>query len=196
MTDDETLSVYDDQIEAYAGMVGGLQSDKNLKKFIDLVGNGARVLDLGCGPGHHAAAMRDGGLLVEAMDASAEMVRYARETYNIDAKQAGFDEVSKNTEFAGVWANFSLLHVSRKDFVRHLDQIHACLIDKGVFHIGMKLGTGEKRDKLGRFYTFYSEEELKQKLHDAGFAVLHERTGSEKGLAGSIEPWITILSQK
>ncbi len=58
----------------------------------------------------------------------------------------------------------------------------------------MKTGTGEERDSLGRFYTYYTEDELTKLLQDAGFTPFSSATGREKGLSGDMADWITISS--
>jgi hypothetical protein len=58
----------------------------------------------------------------------------------------------------------------------------------------MKLGTGEKRDKFGRFYTYYTAEELEDILTQAGFTLTFQGSGQEKGLAGDVEPFIMIAA--
>ena len=58
----------------------------------------------------------------------------------------------------------------------------------------MKLGTGEKRDTLGRFYTYYTAEELEDILTQASFTLTFQRNGQEKGLAGDVEPFIMIAA--
>ncbi|OVE84560.1 class I SAM-dependent methyltransferase [Natronolimnobius baerhuensis] len=47
--------------------------------------NGKRVLDAGCGDGHYAATLAERGGDVLGVDASAEMVRVARERYGDEA---------------------------------------------------------------------------------------------------------------
>jgi 2-polyprenyl-3-methyl-5-hydroxy-6-metoxy-1,4-benzoquinol methylase len=42
---------------------------------------GTRVLDAGCGPGWYAAALATQGASVTAIDASATMIRHARERF-------------------------------------------------------------------------------------------------------------------
>ena len=59
----------------------------------------------------------------------------------------------------------------------------------------MKLGTGEQRDAIGRFYTFYSEDELRDHLERAGFTVASSREGADKGLAGTVDPFLIIQAQ-
>jgi len=140
--------------------------------------------------------MSKAGLNVDPVDASPEMVRLANETLNIGARVATFDDLATKEQYDGIWANFSLLHAKREAFPGHIGQIHKALKPDGLFHIGMKLGGEEKRDRLGRFYTYYKDDELLEFLNAAGFETLSTKTGEEKGLAGDIDPWITVLSKK
>ena len=66
------------------------------------------------------------------------------------------------------------------------------MFQEGIFHLGMKVGTGEKRDALGRFYTYYSVEELTEILVTAGFTLDYKKEGKEMGLAGEVEPFVMI----
>ena len=87
---------------------------------------------------------------------------------------------------------FSLLHAPRADLPRHLAAIRAALLPGGIAHVAMKLGTGEGRDRLGRFYTYLGRDELAELLTAAGLALLGERQGEEIGLAGQMEPYIVM----
>jgi len=98
--------------------------------------------------------------------------------------------------YEGIWANFSLLHAAPEDFPTILKALHTALKDQGVFHIGMKTGTGRSRDGLGRLYTYFTEDELSAHLNSAGFQITSTTTGEDKGLAGTVDPWVIILSQK
>jgi len=98
--------------------------------------------------------------------------------------------------YHGIWANFSLLHAKRSDLPGHLDAITTALKPNGLFHIGMKTGTGAKRDGIDRFYTYYEEEELVRYLKEAGLDVFQRSTGAEKGLAGTLDPWVIMLARK
>ena len=61
--------------------------------------------------------------------------------------------------------------------------------------LGMKLGTGEARDDIGRFYTYYTEPALREHLEDAGLTVLSAETGEGRGLAGTLDPYILIIAR-
>lgn len=190
--DEETLGVYATRADDYAKLIQRDRSEPILDSFIAGLRPGARVLDLGCGPGGAAATMRDAGLAVDAMDASAEMVALARETYDLDVRCASFDALDEQGVYDGIWASFSLLHAPKAEMPDHLARIHRALVPGGKFGLGLKSGTGEARDRLGRFYAYYTQGELEDLLPTAGFTITTTRTGESVGLEGSLSRWIWI----
>ena len=195
-TDPETLAVYDRTAQDYADMVRTDSPRGSLSEFIGLMPAGGRVLDLGCGPGDAAAVMRDAGLETDALDASPVMVELASATHGIDARCATFDDLDASGIYAGVWASFSLLHATRQDLPRHLAAIARSLVQGGHLSIGMKVGAGAGRDALGRFYTYVGVEELRGLLEEVGLDVLSTREGEERGLAGTLDPYVIMLARK
>lgn len=193
MTDEKTITVYDDQVEKYANLVSAEKPGAILQAFMNKIPKGGLVLDLGCGPGNSAVQMLKHGLHVDAVDASREMIAYANKTYNLNACQATFDDLDDIEKYHGIWANFSLLHAPIEDFPRYLDAIHKALLPESIFHIGMKLGDGMHRDSIGRMYSYYTEDELSEHLTNAGFKILDKTFGEEPGLSGEIAPWMTVL---
>lgn len=194
--DTETMAFYDRAATDYADRFKGTgRPDQDLLAFMDALTPGATVLDLGCGPGQAAALLARAGFAVEATDASAGMVRTARERYGVEARQATFDDLDAEGRFDGIWANFCLLHAARTAFPGHLARIYRALKPGGVLHLGMKTGTGEARDKLGRFYTFYTAGELTGHLVAAGFEVTGTREFESPGMAGDLSPGIAILAR-
>lgn len=194
MIDPKTIAVYDSQVEKYVATIQQAPSDQIILDFIARLSSGDYVLDLGCGPAQSSAIMRDHGLTVDPTDASSEMVKLANDHYAINARQATFDEIDNKDTYHGVWANFSLLHAGEQDFPRILAKLHRALKANGVLHLGMKIGEGSQRDKLGRLYTYYSQEQLCDLLNEAQFNVEKIELGEALGLAGDIEPWIVVTS--
>ena len=194
--DPQTIRVYDDRANDYANMTDDKTAkDPQLRAFIADCPPGGHVLDLGCGPGVAAAAMARAGLRVDAVDASGEMVALAGAHAGVSARLATFDQISGRDVYDGIWASFSLLHAPRADFPRHLGALHAALKPGGAFYIGMKLGTGEARDSIGRKYTYYSADALQAHLTQAGFTVTDQRLGSGTGLDGSHSEWISVATR-
>jgi SAM-dependent methyltransferase len=52
--------------------------DRFLDRYLPAAGNGARILDVGCGTGHHLADLRARGYAAAGIDGSADMLEHAR----------------------------------------------------------------------------------------------------------------------
>ncbi|MEQ8290825.1 MAG: class I SAM-dependent methyltransferase [Roseovarius sp.] len=192
--DKQTLDVYAAKRDDYVRTTEDHADDPQLTAFIGALPSGAHALDLGCGPGWAAAQMAGAGLTVTATDASPEMVELASHIAGVTARVASFDDITETDAYDGIWAHFSLLHAPRADMPRHLAALRRALKPGGLFHIGMKTGEGAHRDALGRHYTYYTAAELHTLLTDAGFTPFSSHTGTDKGLAGTMDPWITIAA--
>lgn len=192
--DPETIHVYDERADEYARVTASDRPDSLLQAFIDVVPVGGHVLDLGCGPGNFSAHLVKAGFHVTATDASAEMVARAGRIDGVTAHQATFDDLNEIAAFDGVWANFSLLHAPRAAMPRHLSAIHCALKPRGPFHLALKTGIGDKRDRLGRYYTYYTPEELSSLLTMAGFTIMKMTPGRDKGLDGAESDWISVAT--
>lgn len=193
-SDTETLRVYSDMADEYASLTSEATSDPVLETFVAALPTASRILDLGCGPGQAAARMARAGHMVDATDATPEMVELAGKHEGVTAWVATFDDLKGSDIYDGIWANFSLLHAPRSDMPRYLRALRALLKPAGLFHIGMKTGTDEKRDELGRLYTYYTEEELTDLLKEAGFTPFSSTVGQDVGLDGKMADWVTIAA--
>ena len=192
MADQKTIAAYNGQVDTYLKMVGELDVDPILLRFIDRLKVSDYVLDLGCGPALASAVMREKGLCVDPVDAAEAMVKLANDKFNIGARQAQFNDIDATEIYHGVWANFSLLHAQPQDLAAVLLALHRALKPQGVLHLGMKLGQGSKRDKYGRYYAYYSQAEFEAHLKGAGFSIEYIELGEALGMAGDMEPWIVL----
>lgn len=191
MSDRETLDFYEEQATAYRDRFTEKKADADLLAFMAELPPGGRVLDFGSGPGRSAAVMRTEGFEAEAWDGAEAMVDLAREA-GVPARQAQFEDLDADNHYDGIWANFSLLHAERAALPGILARIARALRSGGCLHLGMKIGTGAARDRLGRFYTYYSLDELTGLLADAGLTVKTYRLGEGKGFTGDTEPFVIL----
>jgi SAM-dependent methyltransferase len=192
--DKDTLKVYAAEADRYARIEASDVERQSLDTFLARLALGAHILDLGCGPGRHAAEMQARGFSVTAWDASPDFVAAARER-GVDAHQRVFDDLAAQDAYDAVWASFSLVHAPRGDLPRHLAAIARALRPRGHLFLGMKLGEGEHRDALGRFYAYFTDQELRHHLAEAGFVVLDAVTDKGKGLAGTEDPFILMTAR-
>ncbi len=193
MSDERTIKAYTDRVADYLRIPLPIEQLEARQAFVDAVREGGYVLDLGSGPGSDSAFLMRQGLKVRALDATPAFVEHARSN-GVDAHLGTFDDVTEVAEYDGVYASFCLLHAPRADFPRHLNAIHTALKPGGQLFLGMKLGTGEHRDDLDRYYTYYSEAQIKDALTSAGFTIDRTVQGMGKGLAGSYDGFILVFA--
>ena len=193
MADRDTLDTYTRKAADYAKIDMTETQDTALRGFLSLLPPGGHVMDLGCGPGLHGAAMIAQGFRVTGIDATPAFVDTAR-ARGVDARLGTFDDLTDLAAYDGIWASFSLLHAPRVDFPRHLAAIHRALKPGGVIFLGLKLGDGEARDELGRFYSYFAEDELRAHLARTGFHDIQATCDEGPGLAGTIDPFILLTA--
>ena len=196
MADTRTIAAYTEWAEAYHDRFDRRAPDEQMTAFITGLPVGASVLDFGCGVGRSSLLMIEAGLEVTSLDATPAFVDMARDQFGVEVKLGTFDQLSADQAYDGVFANFSLLHAPRAEMPEHLARIHRALKADGLLHIGLKTGKGEARDKIGRFYTYYTDKEISETLASAGFRVDNRWFGSGEGLDGTVAPWIVLHARK
>ncbi len=189
--DRETLDVYEAQAGDYAARFGEEKKRPDLDALIGDLTKGADVLDLGAGPGNGAAYLAGAGLNVIALEPTEAFARMI-EAKGIPVRRETFSDLTDIAAFDAIVANFSLLHAPRAAMPDHLAAIRRALKPGGIFLIGLKTGTGEERDAIGRFYTYYSIPELTGLLETAGFTIDTLREGTSEGLAGTEAPFVVM----
>ncbi|WP_375255702.1 class I SAM-dependent DNA methyltransferase [Yoonia sp.] len=196
MTDAKTITTYNKKAAQYADTFSSDGPDRTLQDFIDLLPEAARVLDLGCGPGAASSHMRDAGMDPDPMDASEGMIALAKDRFGLPARLGTFDDISGSDVYDGIWANFSLLHAPRADLPRHFKAIATATKPNGILHVGMKTGDGSNRDAIDRLYTYVTVAELQGLLTNAGFEIIHTHEGADRGMAGTVDPFVIMRGRR
>jgi SAM-dependent methyltransferase len=164
--DDETLQFYRRNAQSYADWAKAPST--RLKGFLALLPSGGSILELGCGAGNHSAVMLEAGFAVRATDGSPEMAGIASRRLGHPVEAMLFHELSAPDAYDGVWASACLLHVPRDELAGILTRIHCALKPSGVFYASFKIGEGDGRDNLGRYYNYPSPEWLQATYAAAG----------------------------
>jgi 2-polyprenyl-3-methyl-5-hydroxy-6-metoxy-1,4-benzoquinol methylase len=161
-------------------------------------GTPRRVLDVGCGEGHFAAALAQEGFLVVAVDVASEPLRRAR------AKHPGLDLrliplegpwPLPEASFDVVWAGETIEHVA--DTAGWLSQVRRVLRSGGSLLLStpdhgrlamLGLALSHRRfdahfDPRADHLRFYTRRTLAQLLEDFGFQDIHVRAAG--GIPGA-----------
>ena len=191
MANDERPEWYDDIVATYDTIAERYATDyfdelsrkpfdrELLSKFAELMPQGGRVCDMGCGPGHVGRYLATLGLTVLGVDNSPAMVAVARRLNPAlrfepgDMLRLQFSDES----FAGITAFYSLIHIDRPRVPQALAELFRVLTKGGHMLVAFHAGEGEVHreefngHQVSFHATFFGIEELEGLLETAGFLV-------------------------
>ena len=198
MTETATTSATYDQIAAdyvtQAWRADALAESR--RRFVARLAQGAHVLDVGCGPAHDTAGLRELGLRAAGFDRSRGMLAQAHGDVPLllgDMRQIPV----RSGALDGLWVCASFLHIPKPDAPAVLKEFRRVLRPGGVLFISIKRGQGQRWIAHGsghqRFFVFYQEDELDALLAAAGFVVREAWLDADH--LGRPEPWIARLAE-
>ena len=194
--DRQTLAFYDGEAAAYADYSSEKAERAWLARFTERLAPGTSVLDFGCGSGWAAHAFAAKGFEVSALDGSTGLAAEAKRRYGVAVRVMRFEALDDDGLHGGVWASFCLLHDSRAAMPGHLARLHQALSAGGLLYLGLKEGTGESRDRLGRRYTYFGAAEIAALLAEAGFPEPQISVEQAEGYDGSKTGMLHVLARR
>ncbi|MHA6688999.1 class I SAM-dependent methyltransferase [Devosia sp. A449] len=195
MADDETLAFYANNAADYV-RDGGDRPTPRLVAFLDALTPGARILELGTGRGRDAAVMLERGFDVDATDASPELAAEASTRLGRMVRMLRFDELDAPATYDAVWACACLLHAPAAELTDDLRRIHAALRPGGLFTASFKAGTGEGRDRFGRYYNYPDRDTLLAHFRAAaGWSSLQLEEVAGNGYDRAPTQWLWVTAR-
>ena len=178
---------------------GGLKAktmEHEMLLFAGYLPPGAKVVDVGCGPGRDLLEMQAMGFEVVGVDNSEELL--AMVPKEIPTVKADFRSIPlPDSSYEGVWACASLLHLPRTEMPKALAEVRRMLRVGGHFLVSVKEGQGEAwvadKGMEERFFTYYGSEELDKLLEQAGFEIEYSETKGVPGGASGLS-WLTRVA--
>jgi SAM-dependent methyltransferase len=163
---------------------------------VALLAPGARVLDVGCGPGWEAARLRDLGVRTYGLDRSRGMLAEAQ-ALRVPLMLGDMRALPlPDGSLGGLWVCASFLHIPKRDGSAVLREFSRALRPGGALYIGVKEGDGERwveqRDGHRRFFAFYQPDELDELLAAHSFAVVESWLTADS--LGRPERWINRIA--
>jgi len=137
------------------------------------------------------------GYSVVAFDASAEMVRLARERIagRAEVLQMRFEDVAWRGELGGIWACASLLHVRSAAFPDVAARLAGALQPGGAWYVSFKLGAGERMAE-GRLFVDHTEETLRCALAGVPVEIVEAWTTEDVQPGRRGERWLNAVAQR
>ena len=186
---------YDLIAEQYSNEFGVSLEDKDLiEKFQSQLKLGARVVDLGGGPGQVTKYLIDNGYDAVCYDFSKEMMKNALRLYPglpyILDDIVNLKNHFSNDNIDGIVALYSLFHIPKEELKKLFRNINSVLKDNGIFLFSFQLGNEEKmvdepylkengKDVL--YMNYITKEEVHSLLKDADFEIIFEQEKREVG---------------
>lgn len=194
--DPATLAFYAQEAPDYAANgPGGI--GRHLDGFLERLAQGASILELGCGAGYDAAHMQALGFRVEPTDGVPEMAAQAEARLGRPVRVMRFDELDARQAYDAVVAAYSLLHVPRDGLGDVLARVWRALRPGGWHFATYKTAGGEGRDRLGRYYNYPTETELRDFYAAAGeWSQVQTETGEGRGYEGDQSRYVMITLRK
>ena len=142
-----------------------------ISSFQMLLG-GNCVLDLGCGAGHDALRLKRYNLQVQGLDISEVMLAQAKQhVQGVEFIQGDFRHIPTEDDlYDGVWANASLIYLTKEDFHKAVAEVYRVLKPGGVFFSSYRIGEGSCVTE-GIFNQLYGQEEIQTILRSHGFRI-------------------------
>ena len=191
-----TLEYYDQNAEQFFKTTAEVDFTGTQDRFLRYLEPGSRILDLGCGSGRDARYFLEKGYQVDATDGSAEICRLASEYTGIPVKQMLFSELDAVSEYDGIWACASILHLPEEELRDVMHRIGTALKEDGVFYTSFKYGdfAGERN---GRYFRDFTEESFREFLTD-----FHEFRMTDQWITSDVRPnrgeerWLNVLLRR
>lgn len=181
----KTIETYNKHADSYQSKFMDFESyKKKMIGFSEILPTGAKVLDVGCGPGNAAKLLNESNkdLEILGIDLSAEMIKRARE--NIVSPKVNFlvgdiRELNlKDAVYDAAVLSFCLPHLSNEEAEKLVDDISVVLRKGGFLYLscmeGSKSGFETTSFSSGDyiFFNYYSEDYLRQMLAKNNLKIL------------------------
>lgn len=183
----DSYETYADRYDASVAQIPSAQDQDNLRRFARIAGFGARVLEVGSGPGRDADFLETLGVKVRRTDATRRFleIQAARgkkgEYLNLITDDLG-------GPYDGFVALCVLIHVPRIQIDDVLAKITKALRPGGAFLVSLRNGEGETS---GKYHTVYwTRDAFAERIKRAGLEVVWD----EFSLCTDGDEWNTFLA--
>lgn len=148
---------YESNAERYAAETISADMSEQYQRFLPLLKDGVKLLDVGSGSGRDACYFQKQGYQVTALEPSKNLCREIRKVFSGEIMCSDIQNYQPAERYDGIWACASLIHLQEEEVLQFFEKIDQYLDDNGIIYISGKNGisTGEVED--GRFFLEFTD---------------------------------------
>lgn len=192
---DLTLDYYNKKADEF--IEGTIEADMSQlrSRFLDYVPCEGIILDFGCGSGRDSKAFLDAGYQVVPLDGSSALCSSVQQLLDQPVICCKFQDYWAMTQYDGIWACASLLHLNEDELPAVLDQLIKSLKPGAPLYISFKYGdySGERN---GRWFTDMTEERLQELMDAFSVVQLVEQWVTEDVRPERTEKWLNCIYKR
>ena len=166
------------------------------ERFEVYLNDGDTILDAGCGAGRDSKHFLEKGYDVTSFDGCKKLTQRASSFIGKSVINMKFTELNYNEDFNAIWACSSLIHLTRKAFVKVLLKFYEALKPEGHVYISLKYGDSEKVED-GRVFASYTQSLVKDIIDTkTPFKIEEIWITSDKRVGRENEKWLNVILYK
>lgn len=196
MCDIKTLNYYNQNALQFIQNTVSVEFSDTQRRFLSRLPAAAFILDFGCGSGRDTKAFLEQGYRVEAIDGSEELCKLASDYTGIQVRHMFFQELSAVSEYDGIWACSSILHLSRAELLEVMQKMAMALKSNGILYTSFKYGIFEG-ERGGRYFTDMTERTFRDFMQEIKDLQIEEEWVTADARPGrSEEKWLNVILRK
>lgn len=166
MKNDKTKNFYNNNSKSYILKTKDIILYKQITNFLNYIKLDETILDLGCGSGNNLKEFKNQGYKAVGIDYSQKLVDFAKNHSETNVYCVNFSNINQINKFIRfhhinhIFASSSLLHLTKKQFLSFLNTLEF----SGIMFFSLKEGISESVDENGRFFSYYSKDEVENIL--------------------------------
>ena len=188
----DTNKYYQDNASSFYSATVDIDMSAIYQQFLPLIPKGGSILDAGCGSGRDTLYFKSQVYNATAMDASAALGKLASDLLEQHVHCIGFEDITWQKQFDGVWACASLLHISKQKLPSVMTRLAKSLKPGGVMYASFKYGDSE-RVKGGRAFTDMAEESFDELLKSVPEFILKKSWVTADRRVDSDQNWLNVI---
>lgn len=192
----KTLNYYNQNAAQFIKNTVSVEFAATQTRFLSRLPAAARILDFGCGSGRDTKAFLEQGYQVDAIDGSTELCKLASEYTGIQVHHMYFQDLSAISEYDGIWACSSILHLTREELSEVMRKMIMALKPSGIIYTSFKYGTFEG-ERNGRYFTDMTEETFADFINAMKELQIEEEwISSDARPERNEEKWLNLILRK